>query len=60
MSNKCFTCQEVADRYGVKLGTVWSWIRTGKLSAINTGRNYAITPEDLKEFEDARKTNVNA
>lgn len=60
MSNKCLSCQDVADRYGVKLGTVWSWIRGGKLPAINTGRNYAITQEDLKAFEDARKTNVNA
>ena len=22
------TCAEVADRYGVKIITVWSWIRT--------------------------------
>ena len=53
---KRFTCQEVADLYGVKRITVWQWIRLGKLSAVNTGKNYVITEEDLQVFEKSRKT----
>ena len=37
---RCYTCQEVADRYGVKLITVWDWIR----------------PQDIEAFESARRT----
>ena len=48
------TCAEVADRYGVKIITVWSWIRKKKLHAIKLGRDYRISDADLKEFEDAR------
>lgn len=57
---KYLTCDDVAERYGVKKITVWSWIREKKLNAIQTGKNYSIRPEDLKEFEDARSTKRNA
>ncbi len=50
------TCAEVAERYGVKIITVWSWIRKKKLHAIKLGRDYRISDADLKEFEDARRT----
>lgn len=50
------TCAEVADRYGVKIITVWSWIRKKKLHAIKLGRDYRISDADLKEFADARRT----
>lgn len=53
---KCFSCPEIAERYGVKLITVWDWIRKKKLSAIKTGKQYSIRPEDIKKFEDERKT----
>lgn len=51
-----YSCPEVAERFGVELCTVWGWIRRKKLSAIKTGKNYSIRPEDLKKFEDERKT----
>ena len=50
------TCKEVAKRYGVKVITVWDWIRKKKLSAIKLGRDYRISDSDLAEFEAARKT----
>lgn len=57
---RCYTCQEVAQRYGVKLITVWDWIRKKKLPAIKTGKNYSIRPEDIEAFEACRQTINNA
>ena len=51
-----YTCEQVARRYGVKIITVWDWIRKRKLGAIKLGRDYRISEEDLKAFEEARKT----
>ncbi|SFM11679.1 helix-turn-helix domain-containing protein [Pelosinus propionicus] len=53
---KTYDCDEVAERYRVKKLTVWQWIRDKKLNAVQTGKNYRIRQEDLKEFEDARST----
>lgn len=53
---KYLTCEQVAKRYGVKVITVWAWIREKKLPAIRIGKGYRITPEDLAAFEAARKT----
>lgn len=50
-----FTCEEVAERYKVKVITVWGWIRQKKLGAIKLGREYRITEDDLVEFEDSRR-----
>lgn len=51
-----YTCEQVAKRYGVKIITVWDWIRKRKLGAIKLGRDYRISEDDLKVFESARKT----
>ena len=51
-----FTCEEVADRYKVKVITVWEWIRQKKLPAIKLGREYRISEEDLNVFENSRRT----
>lgn len=51
-----FTCEEVAERYKVKVITVWEWIRQKKLSAIKIGREYRVSEDDLKAFEDSRRT----
>ena len=53
---KYLSCEQIAERYGVKLITVWAWIREKKLPAIKIGKMYRITPQDLAEFEAARKT----
>lgn len=39
---KMYTCDEVAERYKVKVITVWDWIRQRKLNAIKLGREYRI------------------
>lgn len=51
-----FTCEEVAERYKVKVITVWEWIRQKKLGAIKLGREYRVSEEDLKIFENSRRT----
>lgn len=51
-----YKCAEVADRYGVKLITVWEWIRQKKFPAIKIGREYRISEDDLIKFEKERRT----
>ena len=53
---KYLNCQQVADRYNVKLITVWDWIRKKKLPAIKIGKEYRIRVSDLERFEKARQT----
>ena len=53
--SKMYTCDEVAERYRVKVITVWDWIRKKKLPAIRIGRDYRISEEDLKSFEASRR-----
>lgn len=55
MSN-LYTCDEIAERYKVDIGTVWKWIRERKLLALKMGRNYRIREEDLQAFEKSRMT----
>lgn len=57
--SKFHSCEEVAKRYGVKIITVWDWIRKGKLGAIRPGRDYLVSDEDLQLFEDASRTKAN-
>jgi excisionase family DNA binding protein len=54
--DKLYTCEEVAERYSVKLTTVWDWIRKSTLSAIKVGRSYRVRESDLLEFEQANTT----
>ena len=51
-----YTCAEVAKRYGVEIITVWDWIRKRKLGAIKLGKEYRISEDDLRLFEDSRRT----
>jgi len=54
--SKMYTCEEVAERYSVKVITVWDWIRKKKLNAIKLGREYRVSEDDLIQFEEERKT----
>ena len=54
--DKRYTCEEVAELYGVKRITVYDWIKQKKLGAISLGKNYAVREEDLIAFEKARFT----
>ncbi len=51
-----YTCNEIAKRYGVKVITVWEWIRKKKLPALKIGKEYRIREEDIRAFEESRLT----
>lgn len=53
---KLYTCEEIAERYSVKIITVWEWIRSKKLLAIKIGKSYRVREEDIKSFEESRMT----
>lgn len=53
---KFYSCEQVADRYGVKVGTVWTWIRESILPAVKLGGVYRIKESDLVAFEQKNKT----
>jgi len=54
--SKMYSCGEIAERYQIQIITVWDWIRKKKLPAIKIGREYRVTEDDLKIFEDERRT----
>lgn len=51
-----YTVLQISNRYGVKVGTVRSWIKQKILPAIKIGKEYRISETDIREFETARKT----
>ncbi|MBQ8511342.1 MAG: helix-turn-helix domain-containing protein [Clostridia bacterium] len=53
---KLFSCEEIAERYAVKITTVWAWIRGGELPAIKVGKQYRIRADDLEAFEQKSNT----
>lgn len=53
---KFYSCEQVAERYGVKLTTVWNWIRAQKLPAVKIGKQYRITADALADFERNNST----
>lgn len=54
-----YNCEQVADKYGVKVITVWDWIRKGRLPAMKIGKQYRITESDIKAFEAKARTQKN-
>lgn len=53
---KLYNCEQVANRYGVKVDTVWTWIRSGKLPAVKIVRRYRVKETDLATFEEQNRT----
>jgi excisionase family DNA binding protein len=51
-----YTCKDVAARYGVRVITVWDWIRKKKLGAVKIGKEYRVRDEDIRTFELSRMT----
>jgi excisionase family DNA binding protein len=47
---KVFTCEEVAERLGVSVRRIRSFIKTGQLKARRMGKTYYITEKRLEEF----------
>lgn len=53
---KFFTCEQIAERYGVNVVTVWRWIRKQELSAVKIGNQYRIMAKDIETFEREHRT----
>lgn len=53
---KLYTCEEIAERYKVKVKTVWEWVRTAKLPAVKIGKMYRVQEKDLAAFEETNRT----
>lgn len=54
MEKRLFTCEEVAEYFNVKISTIWTWIRSGKLPCVKIGRQYRIEKEVLENFAVAK------
>jgi excisionase family DNA binding protein len=54
--DKFLTVEEVTQILQVHWQTVLSYIKSGKLRAVQLGRGYRIDPQDLKEFIEKMKT----
>ena len=53
---KLYSCEDVANRYGVKVETVCAWIRAKLLSAVKIGKSYRVKENDLAAFEKENQT----
>jgi excisionase family DNA binding protein len=49
--DKCYQAADIAARYGVTLGTVYDWIRKGRLGAVRLGKRYYIKERDIELME---------
>lgn len=45
-----YTPQEIAEKFKVKINTVYKWIREGKLKAIKVGDLWRISESEIKHF----------
>ena len=54
--DKTLTCEQIAERHQVKVGTVRDWIKQKKLNGMKIGRVWRIRPEDLEAFEEKCRT----
>ena|ERR1700760_2799612 len=49
-----FSLEEVAERLGVRVRTVRTFVRTGRLKAIRIGKQYRVAREDLESITGPR------
>lgn len=54
--DRLYTCADLANRYGVPIGTVWYWVRKKKLPAMKIGKEYRFIESDVVAFEMSNKT----
>lgn len=47
MEERYVSAKEVAQAYGVKVTTVWKWIRDGKIPAYRLGKMYRMKLSEL-------------
>ena len=47
---KLYTCREVANLFRVKVGTVYAWIKNGKIKATVIGAAYRVKESEIKRI----------
>jgi excisionase family DNA binding protein len=55
-NHNLLTPEQVAEILQVHVLTIYSYIRRGKLDAVQLGRNYRIIPKDLTGFIESHRT----
>lgn len=50
MSHELYSVEQVAERLGLHVRTVRSYVREGRLKALKIGKQYRITRGDLEAF----------
>lgn len=50
-----FTTKQIAEKHGLKEGSIRSYIERGQLKATKVGTTYIVTPEQLQAWESTRK-----
>lgn len=57
--------KEVAEELNIGVATVWKWIRSGELRAIplssdiSRRKEYRVSPEDLEQFLEEKRKDIN-
>jgi excisionase family DNA binding protein len=54
-NSSLMTPEQVAEILQVHVLTIYSYIKKGRLNAINLGRTYRIIPEDLELFIESNR-----
>jgi len=57
MIERIYTLKQVAELLQVSRQTVYNYIKTGKLQAMHTGKEYRVTNEQLDTFINAYTVN---
>jgi excisionase family DNA binding protein len=52
--DRMFSLEEVAERLGMQVRTIRSYVRTGRLKAIRIGKQYRVAREDLESITGPR------
>lgn len=50
--NEFYSCEELAERYKVKIITIYDWIKKGKLKAKKIGKQYLVSKDEVVRFEN--------
>ncbi|HUV75467.1 MAG TPA: helix-turn-helix domain-containing protein [Dehalococcoidales bacterium] len=54
-NNNLLTPEQVAGILQLHVLTIYNYIRQGRINAVQIGRNYRITPEDLTHFIESNR-----
>lgn len=56
MSKDFYTAQDLADKLGVNIMTIYRYIKAGKLKAFKFGKEFRIDAKEFENFLNKHKT----